>query len=262
MSSRLMRRTHRRGGALAGCLIVLGILVVLVVIGVIVVAMNWKGWAANAATSIAEQAIQASDLPESEKTEVLAEISRVADGFKSGDISIEDFLNIAGEIAEGPLIPAAVVGGFEKAYIEPSGLSEEEQAGGGLALARVAQAVSENKIEADPLKAIFNPIQTATTTGTGVHINHPKFTLHLKDPKDCSDDELREVVANAVAAADEAEIPNERMDFDPSDELKKSIDKVLSGEHDHDGEDHEHGEGDEDTEAHADDDSDAGEEGP
>lgn len=227
MSHSLKRYSRRRGGALAGCLIVLGVLVVLAIVGVVIVLMNWKGWAASAAKSIAEQAIQASDLPESEKAEVLAEITRVTDGFKNGDISIEDFLNIAGDIGEGPLIPAAIVGGFEAMYLEQSGLSDEEKEAGGLALSRVAHAVSDDTIDADALVSIFNPIQTADTTGSGVHINHPKFTLHLKDPKDCSDDELREVIANATKAADEAGVPNERMEFDVSDEIRKAIDRAT-----------------------------------
>ncbi len=227
MSHGLKRYTTRRGGALAGCLIVLGVLVVLAIVGVVIVAMNWKGWAAGLTKSLADQAIQASDLPESEKVEVMAEITALADGFKTGDISFEEFKRIGEDIANGPLIPAAVVGGFESMYLEPSGLSDEEKAGGGLAMSRVAQAVSDDKIEADALKAIFNPIQTASTTGSGVHINHPKFTLHLKEPKACTDEELRQVIANAKAAADDAGVPNERMTFDVSDEIRAAIERAT-----------------------------------
>ncbi len=229
MSHGLKRYTTRRGGALAGCLIALGVLVVLVIVGVVIVAMNWKGWLAGTIKSVAEQAIEQSDLPESEKGEVIAEINALADGFKSGDITIKEFTEIGEDIAKGPLIPAAIVGGFESVYLAPSGLSDEEKAAGGLALSRVAQGVSEDKIEADSLKAIFNPIQTASTTGSGVHINHPKFNLHLKEPKACTDEELRQVIANAQAAADEAGVPNERVTFDVSDEIRAAIERATGG---------------------------------
>ncbi len=260
MSHSLKRYSQRRGGALAGCLIVLGVLVVLVIVGVVIVVINGKGWVSAGIKSVAEQAIQASDLPESEKTEVLAEVTRLTDGFKSGDISFKQFIEIGTDIAEGPLIPAARVGGFESMYLAPSGLSDEEKEAGGLALSRVAQAVSEDKIEADPLADIFDPIKTVNTTGPGVHINHPKFTLHLKAPKDCTDDELREVIANAVAAADAAEIPNERVVFDVSDEIRAAIDRALSDGDDDGDDDHEHDADDD----HSDDETgdDAGGEGP
>eukprot|EP00913_Durusdinium_trenchii_P006349 g5961.t1 len=227
MAHGLKRYTARRGGALAGCLIVLGVLVVLVIVGVVIVAMNWKGWLAGTIKSAAEQAIQQTDLPESEKGEVLAEITALADGFKNGDITFEEFMRIGEDIANGPLIPAAVVGGFESMYLEPSGLSDEEKAAGGLAMSRVAQGVSDDKIEADPLKAIFNPIQTASTTGAGVHINHPEFNLHLKEPKACTDEELRQVIANATAAADGAGVANERVMFDVSDEIRAAVERAT-----------------------------------
>jgi hypothetical protein len=42
-----------------------------------------------------------------------------------------------------------------------------------------------------------------------------------------SDEELRQVLAVAKAAADKAEVPVEAEDFDPSDELKRIVDEAL-----------------------------------
>ncbi len=224
------RTPARRGKVLIGCLVALVLVVLLIVGGGVYVAMSWRGWTASFAEKIATEAIQSSDLPEGEKGEVLVEIKRLTDGFRSGDVTFAQLEQIGKDIAEGPLIPAAIVGGFEAMYLAPSGLSDEEKQAGGLALSRVAQAVSADKIEADPLANIFDPIQTVSSTGSGVHINHPEFNLHLKDPDDCTDDELREVIANAQAAADEAGMPNERLEIDASEELRAVIDRVLNGE--------------------------------
>jgi hypothetical protein len=227
MSHGLKRYAHRRGGALAGCLIVLGILVVIAIIGVVVVVMNWKSWAASGFRAAAEQAVQEIQLPEEERVEVMAQIDRLATGFKEGDISVERFTEIIQEVAQGPLLPAAAMGIFEAQYIRPSGLSDAEKDAGGMHMSRVAQAFADDQIGADPLADVFDPIQTVSTTGSGVHISHPKFTLHLKAPEECTDDELREVIANAKSTADEAGIAEERMSFDASEAIKQAIDRAM-----------------------------------
>ncbi len=220
----------RDGKVLIGCLVVLVLLIVLIVGGVVYVAMSWKGWAADIGQNVATELIEDSDLPDEEKTQVIAQINELAAGFKSGDISFEEMGQIFEKLAESPLLPAAIVyEAHEEYFVEASDLSDEELEQSKVALARLAQGVFDESISPATLQDVFEPIESAGGAGRGVHIDHPQFKLHLKPPEDCTDEELRQVIANAVAAADEAGVPAQPPSIDVSDEIQKAIDSVTGG---------------------------------
>ncbi|USN98393.1 MAG: hypothetical protein H6810_09460 [Phycisphaeraceae bacterium] len=205
---------YRRGGALKGCLVALGILALLVGIGAFFVATHWRGWAASGMKTVAVQAINQSDLPAGEKPDMVAHVEDYADAFKAGDVNVEQFTKTMQALAEGSLIPVGMVQGIEEAYVKPSGLPDEEKAAATLALQRFARGLHESKIPVDAFEAMAAPIGETNEDGD----------FHLKAKGEVTDDMLREAIANAKSKADEAGIAQEPFVIDMSDELKKLLD--------------------------------------
>lgn len=220
------RHRARPGKVLAGCLIVLAIVVVLLVGAGVFVAMNWKGWAAGGINAVATELINDTNLPEGEKQEVLTLVENLSNEFGEGNLSFEELGMVMQEITTGPIIPASVAAGFDQQYVAPSELSEEEKADARLALDRLARGMAEGKIPQTRLPGIMEPI-SAPAGQAPVQINTGEATLNLKAPDDCTADEIRAVIANASAQADEADVPMERYDFDMSDELSRAIRDAL-----------------------------------
>ncbi|MEZ6241905.1 MAG: hypothetical protein R3B57_02580 [Phycisphaerales bacterium] len=218
--------TARRGNAMTGCLVVLAVVVVLVVGGVIFVAVKWRGWVASWGSEAAISFVEKSDLPDEEKAQVTAQIDSLATEFKNGNLTVEQMGEIFKALMESPLVPAAIVYGARTEYLNPSGLSDEEKEAGELALSRLSYGVSTKEIPTKTVEAVFEPIKTASATGKGVHINNKDLRLNLKPPEECTDEELREVIANAAEAADAAGVPETPPAIDVSDEIQKAIDKA------------------------------------
>ncbi len=223
----LMRCRAERGGAMAGCLIALGIVLVIVIAGVIFVALNWRGWMASGIDAVSEGIVAEMELDETERGEVLAELKAVTQAFKDGDIELSDAGRIIEEIARSPVAPTLIVAGLNAEYFQPSGLEAEEKEAANLAMSRVARGVYDKSIEPEKLNEIFAPISTTATTGSGVHINTEEFSLNLKSPDDVTDEELREVIVLAQAEADAAEVPNEEFEIDASEEIAKAVETAL-----------------------------------
>lgn len=220
------RYTARRGNALAGCLVVLGVIVVLLIGGGVFVAMNWRDWTAGGMTAVATKLVEDAQLPEGEKQEVLAIVEDLAGEFREGRLGVEEFGQVMQSIAEGPIIPAAIAASVDQQYFANAELSDEEKAEARLQLDRVSRGLAEGKIRQTRLPAILEPI-SAPPAEAPVQINTGEATLNLKAASDCTPEELRQVIENARTQADEAEIPSERYEFDTSDELSRAIRAAL-----------------------------------
>lgn len=243
------KRTHRRGGVLAGCLIALAIVGVLVVGAGIYAAMNWRTWASNGVNTIVEKGIEQSSLPDSEKQEVMAVVNSFTGEFESGDVSVEDFFKVLEQLGQSPVMPAMIVMGIEESYISDSELTDEEKADGSKQLSRFVRGVAEGTISQTKIDDVTEPIHAPMDATDKVAIHTGNINVELKNPKSVTTEELRTFLANAKAEADAAEIPDEKVEIDWSDELQLAIDRAL-------GRAPQLPEAEPEAEAHADDDAD------
>lgn len=206
-------------GCLWGCLIggIGGVvLLILVCVGAVwYVTANAKMLAVNFGRSVAVEAIKDSELSEEDQTQVIAEIDRVVDAYKKGEINETDLQNIFKEVGTSPLLPLAVVYGVEKQYLEKSGLTDEEKADARKQLQRLVRGGMEKKIDQAQIETLMAPLQKTGPNGE----KEMKETL--------TDEEIKTFVAGAKQLADEAMIPDEEFKVDIGDEVKRIVDRGL-----------------------------------
>ncbi|MCO6042543.1 hypothetical protein NG895_01355 [Aeoliella sp. ICT_H6.2] len=202
-------------GCLKGCLIALVIILILGALTAWWVSSNWRGWVSSGAAEGINQIIDDSDLPPAEKEELKAESKRVTDGIADGSISLEQMGQIMTGIVESPLMPMFMVKAVEAQYVEKSGLSDEEKSEAHVTLERYASGLVSKQIPQESVDQVL------------VHIADKDANGEWKMREQVSDEDLRKFLAAAKEQADAANIPEEVEPIDPSEELRKVIDKVL-----------------------------------
>ncbi len=209
-------RRSRMSSCLMGCLIVMGIGLVLAIVVGFWVSRNWRDWVADFSTGAIQQGIDAWDLPEQEKQEVRAQVDRVVDAFREGRLSGEQLALIMQKLVDSPLMTTITVAVAERAYLDKSGLTDEEKADGRQALKRFVRGVVDKKIDKGSSDAVM------------AHIADREPNGEWQFRKQVSDADLKAFLAAAQAEADKAEIPAEPEDIDPSAELKRIVDEALN----------------------------------
>lgn len=220
MLERISLRTttlQRRGGVIQGCLIALGVLLLLAIIGGVIVAMNFKSWSADLTAAGMRAAIDSSDLPASEKPEINAIIDQVRDEFKKDNITLEEIGSIFQDFDTSPVLSTGAALQFQAMYVTPSKLSDEEKTAAGVTFNRLAQAIVDGKVKWNDLDEVLKPI--AYDAGNN--------ELEFQKPEAVSDDEVRQVIGQAEAAADDAGVPDDVPQIDLSDEFKRYIEEKL-----------------------------------
>ena len=211
------RTLSRHGGILQGCLIAVAIVFILLVAVLVFVVMNIRGWAAGVMQAVSEEAIKQSDLPETEKPEIIAIFDEFANSFKDGDVTWEELFEVFKDPDKSPVIAMGVVMQFEGAYVGASGLSDEEKEAAKLTLNRTAQGLASGALDWDQAGDILEPVT--------VHDDDGGHTL--LGPSKATDDQIREVIALASAAVEEAGITDEYVEIDLSEEFRKHIEDRL-----------------------------------
>jgi hypothetical protein len=209
----------RRGSGIKNCLI--GCLIVAVV-GLLIcggvawyVVRNFKTLATNLARQAIVSAVEQSELDPAEKTAVIAEVDRVIDQYRSGQISTEDLAKIMQGLAESPVMGAILVFSIDAKYVQPSGLSDEDKQGAKRTLQRVLRGAAEKKLSHAQIEAALEPV----TKGTSEDNRQLKETV--------TDEELRRFLEQLKQLADEAEIPDEPFEVKISDEFRQAVDRAL-----------------------------------
>lgn len=212
-------KAANKSGCLWGCLIggIGGFLaLVIICVGAIwYVTTNIKTIAASVARNVSVQLIEASELSAEDKAQVIAQVDRVVNAYKKGEITEADLQHILEEVGESPLLPLAVVYGVEVQYLDRSGLTDDEKADARLQLQRFVRGGFEKKIEKAKLEAAIEPLM----------VTMPNREKKLKEQ--LTDDELKKFIANAKQLSDEAMIPNEEFKVDIGDEVTRIIDRAL-----------------------------------
>ncbi len=212
-----MFTNSRRGGVVQGCLIALGVVLLLAIIAGVVVAMNFKKWSADLTAAGMRAVIQESDLPASEKPEINAIIDEIRDDFKAGDITLEEIGTIFEGFETSPVLATGAAMQFQALYVTPSKLTDEEKAAASVTFDRLAVAISDGKVKWEDLDEVLAPI--AYDSGNN--------NIEFQKPEAVSDDEVRTVIGQAQAAADDAGVPAEVAKIDLSDEFRRYIEEKL-----------------------------------
>lgn len=210
-----VRQRTAMQSCLIGCLIVFLVMSVLALIAGYVVYRNWRGWTADVASRIARDGIDQSQLPAQEKQEVLAQIDRITDAFRTNKMSVAQFQKLVDQLSNSPLMMSIIASAMETKYIAKSGLNAEEKAQATQTLRRFLRGNIDGKIDA----------QGRDLAMAQVADKQPDGNWKLREQ--VSDEELRKFLEIAKAEADKANIPDEPNDFDPSEELKRIVDDVL-----------------------------------
>ncbi len=207
----------RREGLASGCLIAI-IVTVAILIGVgIYIASNFKHWAAEGVTVAMTLVIEGSALPDEEKSEIIGILDQLKEDFQTDDITLEELGLILQTIPSCPALSIGMMIQFEASYVETSTLSDEEKIEANLPLNRFAQGLSGGTISWEEAHEVSEPLTDIDAEG--------KQTL--KEPGEITDDEIRQVLAAAKQAADNAGIPGVKIEIDISDEFQKAIEEAI-----------------------------------
>lgn len=207
---------HREGFA-SGCLIAIVVVVVILVGAGIYVATNFKDWAAEGVAVAMALVIDESALPEQEKSEIITILGRLKEDFKMDAITLEELGLILQAMENCPALAIGMMTQFEASYVEPSGLNDGEKIEAALILNRFAQGLAGGLISWEDTGAVIEGIMTLNDEGNQT----------IKEPNEVTDDEVRQVLAAAEQTADDAGIPEEKIDIDISDEFQKTIEEAL-----------------------------------
>lgn len=200
---------------LIGCLVAF-ILMALIVCGIgYYIATNIKTLGVNFIAGALTQVIDQSQLPEDQKVGMKEQIERVSTGYKSGEISDEQLGKIFENLNESPVISAIPVIVVQAAYLQKSGLTDEEKAEAKKQLDRVAHGLFEKTITPEQLDPAMEKIAHRDAEGK----------WEIED--EVTDEQLKEFIAEITKISDENNIPNEDFKVDIVAELKKAIDNAL-----------------------------------
>jgi hypothetical protein len=202
-------------GCLIGCLATVVVLLLLGTVATIWISRNWRTWFSAGATQAVNQAIDSSELPAEEKQQIKAEVDRFFVGFREGRVSMEQFGQLVQEFAESPLVTTLVASAVETKYLNKSGLSDQEKADAKITLQRFLRGSIDNDIDRQSIDAALE------------HVADKQPDRNWKFRDKVTDDEIRDFLAEAKKAADEAQIPEQPQEFDPSDEVKRIIDEAM-----------------------------------
>jgi len=195
---------------------IIAMFVIFVAAGVYAV-KNRHVWIAHGITAAMNAVIKNSGLPSQEKSRITEIIYQVNQGYLNGEISAAELGLIFEGMARCPALTIGLVSQFEQSYVVPSGLSSAEKLSADTNLNRLARGLSNGKIGWEIAETILAGISDMGEDG-----NH-----HLKAPGDVSDEEIREVLLAVKHAADEADISENKVEIDISDEFKNSVEEAL-----------------------------------
>ncbi len=218
---------HRRSSGGSGCTtLVIGCLVICLVLAGIACGTglyfafttNWNAVTANLVEPGIKSVIDGTDLPEAQKKGMKEQVTRLADGYREGKITLEQLQQVGDKMMHSPIISAIPVEVARAKYIDPSGLSDEEKADATKQLQRVAHGMFEKKIDDKELDdLVVGRIADKNSEGK----------LEFRDK--ISDEQLREFITACKDLADSKGIPDQNYEIDFAEEMKKAVDAVLDG---------------------------------
>ena len=189
-------------------------LILAIIVGVVTY-MYWRDWVASFGSSGMKQLIAQSQLPPQEIAEIDVQIDRLADGFRTGRLTAEKLAELMQTLSKSPLMTTIAASVIDAQYLSKSGLNDEEKAQGAITLRRFLRGALDQKISEEAVNSAMANVADKQPDG------------QWKIREKISDEDLRKFLETAKAEADKAEIPAEPEVVDPSDEMKRIVDKAL-----------------------------------
>jgi hypothetical protein len=210
----------------APCLIGCGItgLVVLLLCGGTVwyVTSNFKNIAVNLVASTAKKAIEDTKMREEDKKDVIAQIDRVAEGYKKNQINEQELGKIMEGMAKSPLMMVLIVYGVTYDYINRPGQDADVKAEAERTLQRIARGTAEGTIKEEDLKKPFSSI--AEDPNQQVQPGQPP-----QPKQQLTDEDLKKFLEDLKTLADEKAIPDEPYELNVGKEIKRIVDEAVPG---------------------------------
>ncbi|MEE3373338.1 MAG: hypothetical protein VX346_28640 [Planctomycetota bacterium] len=198
-----------------GCLTAVSLLLALA--GTFWVARNWRFLAAQTGSLVIKSTIRELQIPSAQRQRINQRLDQLAQQYTDGDLSEEQLGRILQNITTGPLLPAGSALVVERQYLDNSGLDTTEKEAARRAIQRFAHGSLNESIPSDTVGDVLD-----TISDSGGPEGQRTFRQSL------SDDELRDFIAAAIEAADDAEVPAEVPDINFADEFDKAVDEALA----------------------------------
>ena len=191
----------------------------LCVAGVWYVASNLDKWVVGIGREAIVAAINDSELPEGEKTEVITQIDRVVTAYKERKIDQADLERVLNDLQDSPALKALALYGIEDEFLTGTSLTDKEIQQGRLTFQRALRGVYEGKISDETFYDLL----------PGFDIDEVRLAANNNAADEPNDDDLRETLVKLKVLADNANIPNEPFQLDIGDAVKKLVDQALAG---------------------------------
>jgi hypothetical protein len=211
-------RTSGSGKFWLGLLMIGGGLALL--FSVLVVAAVWyavsslEGMLLNVGREGMVAMVQESDIPEQEKTEVIAQVDRVVAAYKSGEIDQADLDRLMTGLDDSPVMAYIAWYGAEDFYLEECELPAADEALLRESFRRALYGVSYGKL--DP-ESVFLTLP-----------DDEQFDRNLSDAPEKAAAMVRDSAVKIDKLCDEAGVPMNPPSIDIGDEAKKLVDELLT----------------------------------
>ncbi len=200
---------------LTGCLISFVVLAVAAALVVYWISQNWRDLASSIGSDALKEGINATELPDQEKADIEVQIDRLAVELREGRLTGRQMQFIVEQVAESPLMTIIVASAIERKYIANSGLDEAEKVAGRQTIRRFLRGSIDGEINRAGIDAAMQHVATRKEGNN----------WELKGR--VSDEDLRSFLIEAKKQADDADIPMEADDIDPSDEFQRIVDEAM-----------------------------------
>lgn len=234
MKTQLNRYHHnnRHGNLLVGCLAVIGLIVVLGIIATVFVMRSYRGWIATGIEKGVDTTLVELEIDDSEQEQIKGHVTTLLEKYKTKQIDNKQFFGVFEKLVNSPLVAAAMVGAIDKLYIDESGLSDDEKALAAVQLRRYAMGLSQKDISANTLESVLASVSTDSPDDNDIRLQYqagPGGTTEyaLRSQDEVSDDDLRELIAQATAEADKAGIEPNPHEIDLSDTIGVAMANAL-----------------------------------
>ncbi len=224
---------HSKGNILVGCLVALGIAAVIAIVGTVFVINSWRGWVSGMTTSGLTAVLEEAPIEESERLEIVTHIETLMTRFEEKEVTIDELGHVVENLLGSPLLPAGIVMGADSLYIAQSEMDDAEKAQARIELARFSKGIFDETIDPNAIQDVIAPIETNTPDENDIVLNFQvssdgQTTNALRSADEVSIEDLRLLIANAKAKADEAGVAAVPEKIDLSNEVAIAIADALN----------------------------------
>ncbi len=158
MEQEAPKKSGGLGKIAIGCGIVVLIVIVLLAVGGWYVYNNARGWMAKGLSSVVNEAVDQSNLPDVQKQAITDRVDHVMQEFADGNITLDQIGQAVNSLEVENLVTAGMAQYIGTAVMDSSSLSDDDKADGRQAMNRLAHGVLENQIDESEIQKVFDAI--------------------------------------------------------------------------------------------------------